>query len=225
MRRIELTVVLVGAISILISAHGWMQNRSNQQSLQTLLAQKQKAIEAATASEEQTEAGLAKTIAEIEALKRRTHSPEEAAKALSGELSKLPVPIQIQSLPALTPKSSSPTETMDGGESPARARKCAGTFCGDASSQTAGTPRAIVAVPAPDLKPLFDSAEKCNEAEARLAATQSELADEKAKSDALEKQRNIAIVAEKGGSGWKRFGRAAKWIAIGAIAGGALARR
>ena len=225
-RRIELAAVLVGAIAIVISAHGWVQNRINQQRLQTLLDQKQKAIDAATAEETQTEASLAKTIAEIEELKRQTRSPEDAAKALSRELSRLPVPIQIRSLLTETATSSSSAETPATAASLALEGKSTDRQSGGKLNLTARTQvPTIVDVPAPDLKPLFDSVENCNECQARLDASQSALALEKAKSDALRNQRDNAIAAAKGGTVWNRIGRAAKWIAIGALAGAALSRR
>lgn len=225
-RRIELAAVLVGAIAIVISAHGWVQNRINQQRLQTLLDQKQKAIDVATAEETQTEASLAKTIAEIDELKRQTRSPEEAAKALSRELSRLPVPIQIRSLLTETATSGPSAKTSAAVASLIPVGQSGDGARGEDSTTTQHVEvPATVTIPALDLKPLFNAVESCKECQARLDASQSELALEKAKSDALQKQRDIATAAAKGGTVWNRIGRAAKWIAIGALAGSALSRR
>lgn len=225
-RKIEWAVLIVGAIAIVISVHGWMQNRSNRQTLQTLLDEKQKAIDSATASENKSEAALAKTIADIESLRRRTRTPEQAAKALTNELSRLPVPIKVESLSAVPARSSSSAVTAREAASPTLIRQSAdGARRQDLDRTAPVQVPAVVYVPAADIKPLFDSVEGCKECEARLVATLSQIEAEKAKSDALEKQRDVAVAAARGGSGWMRFRRAAKWIAIGALAGAALSHR
>jgi hypothetical protein len=79
-------------------------------------------------------------------------------------------------------------------------------------------------VPKEDLKPLYNFAVDCQECQARLKAAQADLKDERAKSQAVGKERDTALRAAKGGSIWQRVGRAAKWFAIGAAAGAVAAR-
>jgi chemotaxis protein histidine kinase CheA len=86
-----------------------------------------------------------------------------------------------------------------------------------------GPPPAIIRVPQEDLKPLYDAVEDCQTCQAKLAAAQGDLSDEKTKFAAATAQRDAAITAARG-TFWKRAGTAAKWLAIGAAAGAVLAR-
>jgi hypothetical protein len=79
-------------------------------------------------------------------------------------------------------------------------------------------------VPKEDLKPLYNFAVDCRECQARLTAAQADLKDEQTKTQAVGKERDSALQAAKGGSIWRRVGRAAKWFAIGAAAGAVAAR-
>jgi hypothetical protein len=79
-------------------------------------------------------------------------------------------------------------------------------------------------IPSADLKPLYDFAVDCKACQAKLTATQADLADEKTKSATLAKERNEAVRVANGGSILRRLGRAAKWFAIGAAAGAIAAR-
>jgi hypothetical protein len=84
-------------------------------------------------------------------------------------------------------------------------------------------PPAIIRVPQEDLKPLYDAVEDCEACHAKLAASQGDLTDERAKFAAATAQRDAAISAARG-TFWKRTRTAAKWIIIGAAAGAVLSR-
>ena len=79
-------------------------------------------------------------------------------------------------------------------------------------------------IPAEDLKPLYDFTLDCKACQAKLAASQGDLTDEKAKTVVLTKERDAAVRIAKGGSILRRIARAAKWFAIGAAAGAIAAR-
>lgn len=91
------------------------------------------------------------------------------------------------------------------------------------SGTQAGPPPAIIHVPQEDLKPLYNAVEDCQACQAKLAAAQGDLSDEKTKFTAATTERDAAIAAARG-TFWKRARTAAKWIAIGAAAGAVLAR-
>ncbi|MGC1418037.1 MAG: hypothetical protein WA817_22305 [Candidatus Acidiferrum sp.] len=74
------------------------------------------------------------------------------------------------------------------------------------------------------MKPLYDFALDCRACQAKLAAAQSDLTDEKTKTAALTKERDAAVTAAKGGTVLHRILRAAKWFAIGAAAGAVAAK-
>jgi len=85
-------------------------------------------------------------------------------------------------------------------------------------------PKANAVIPAEDLKPLYDFAIDCKACQSKLTAAQSDLTDERAKTTALTHERDDALRIARGGSAWRRIGRAAKWFLIGAAAGAIAAK-
>jgi hypothetical protein len=80
-------------------------------------------------------------------------------------------------------------------------------------------PPPVVTIPPQDLKALYDFSADCAACKAERDALKSSATDERAKIDALTKERDAAIKAAKGGGFWRRAGRAAKWLAIGVAVG------
>jgi hypothetical protein len=80
-------------------------------------------------------------------------------------------------------------------------------------------PKANAVIPAEDLKPLYDFTIDCKACQSKLAAAQGGLTDERKKTAALTHERDDAVRIARGGSAWRRIGRAAKWFLIGATAG------
>ncbi len=92
-------------------------------------------------------------------------------------------------------------------------------------SSSAELPNAPTAqIPAADLGPLYNYLLDCQACQSKLAAAQSDLADEKTKTAALTQSRNAALKAAKGGTLLQRTTRALKWFAIGAAAGAIAAK-
>ena len=71
-------------------------------------------------------------------------------------------------------------------------------------------------LPATDLKPLYDFVQECRACQVQLSAANADLSDEKVKSAALAKERDVAVRASKGGNLWTRLRRNARWFAVGA---------
>ena len=88
----------------------------------------------------------------------------------------------------------------------------------------APAPKTNAVIPAEDLKPLYDFAIDCKACQSKLATTQSDLLDERSKTTALTRERDDALRIARGGSAWRRIGRAAKWFLIGAAAGAIAAK-
>src|SRR6266705_194601 len=86
------------------------------------------------------------------------------------------------------------------------------------------TPKANAVIPAEDLKPLYDFTIDCKACQTKLAAAQGDFTDERQKTAALTHERDDALRIARGGSTWRRIGRAAKWFLIGAAAGAAAAK-
>jgi type II secretory pathway pseudopilin PulG len=86
------------------------------------------------------------------------------------------------------------------------------------------TPKTNAIIPAEDLKPLYDFTIDCKACQSKLATAQSDLNDERQKTVALTHERDDALRIARGGSVWRRIGRAAKWFLIGATAGAIAAK-
>lgn len=92
------------------------------------------------------------------------------------------------------------------------------------SKQPVEQPNPKVQLPAEDLKPLYDFAVDCRECQAQLAAAEGNLKNEQTKTQALSRERDVALQAAQGGSVFRRVVRAAKWSVIGAAAGAVAAK-
>jgi len=92
------------------------------------------------------------------------------------------------------------------------------------ASPNSPSPQTNAVIPAEDLKPLYDFTIDCKACQAKLATAQSDLTDERQKTTALTRERDDALRIARGGSIWRRIGRAAKWFLIGAAAGAAAAK-
>ncbi len=208
LRFAEILVPALLAITIVLS---WEADRRDRAKLAAQLAAAQQTIAQATASQHDRDNLLNQTLAQIAAQKRSDVTPDQALKDLPAALS-LPVPLTLQST-AVQPnnaKSAKPDESESSG-------------LPSNPSPKPGQPGGVL-LPAADLKPLYDFALDCEACQAKLAASQSNLADEKTKTAALTKERDAAVSAANGGSALRRIARAAKWFALGAAAGAIAAK-
>jgi hypothetical protein len=80
-------------------------------------------------------------------------------------------------------------------------------------------PPATAIIPQPDLKPIYDYLQDCRACQASLSVARKDLADERAKLDAVTHERDAAIRAVRGGGFWTRLRGNSKWFVIGAAAG------
>lgn len=239
LRLAEILVPIILAITIFVS---WQADRRDRAQLATQLATAQKTIADATASQHDRDTLLNQTLAQLTAQKQAAVTTAEILKNLPAALS-LPTPITLQGAPTPTPatnepesqqaKTSSQTSPDTSASASAKVPKAAAS---DKSAQIASAPSnpaqsstalpnsPDAVLPSADLKPLYDFALDCKACQAKLAAAQSDLNDEKTKTAALTKQRDEAITAAKGGTVLHRILRAAKWFVLGAAAGGLAAR-
>lgn len=200
------------AVALVLS---WQADRRDRAQLATQLAAAQQTISEAAAHQKDRDAALTQTLAEIAQLKQSVITPAQILNALPKTIS-LPAPIALQ-----TPGEQG-TVGARFSASPSEAR--ATNPAAPANLPTNPAHKSAVApadavIPAADLRPLYDFALDCQACQAKLAAAQSDLTDEKTKSAALAQQRDAALRAAKGGSVLRRIARAAKWFALGAAAG------
>jgi hypothetical protein len=197
--KIWLGIAAVAIAGVLIVSAGvaWRAEVQARAELQDQLTTAQHDLAAANGRESARNTALQKQLALLKKKAAAVQTPEEVIGALPGVLP-LPKPIEMVEPPA-APASGS------------------GKVDGPA-------PQPQVSLPVEDLKPLYDSAVRCKECQAELAAAQANLKDEKVKTGALSRERDDALRVAKGGSVLQRVARAAKWILIGAAAGAIAAR-
>jgi len=233
---LRLAELLVSAILAIVILSAWQADRRDRAQLATQLAAAQKTIAQASASQRDRDAFLNQTLAQIKSQKQAVVTPAQVLKALPIEIP-LPVPITFRpQAKQTTSEANSATHPASGPGQLAAASEVSGQSR-DGSSGSPGRALEVpdspsrkpgqtadALLPAADLKPLYDFALDCKACQAKLAAAQSDLNDEKTKTAALAKQRDAAIRTAKGGSALRRIARAAKWFVMGAAAGAIAAK-
>jgi hypothetical protein len=203
-------ITLVAALALALF-DSWRADRSDRLQLAAELASTKQLVAAADAQQHTRDAQLAETLKSLAAEKRAIVTPAQVIRELPRELN-LPSPIVLQSIPANSSSATPSAQTGNpaiGNESPA--------------SNAKPVPSQAI-LPAEDLKPLYDFTIDCKACQAKLATAQSDFADEQKKTSALTKERDDALRIAKGGTAWRRIGRAAKWLLIGAAAGALAAK-
>ena len=193
---IRLAELLVTVILALSLIEAWHAERRDRTQLAAELATAKQALAQADSRQHDRDTQLLQTLSTLATEKRTVTSPAQIIRELPQQMG-LPVPIVLQPSPGAT-------QTGSKGVSPT------------------GQTQAVI--PAEDLKPLYDFTLDCKACQAKLAASQGDLTDEKAKTVVLTKERDAAVRIAKGGSILRRIARAAKWFAIGAAAGAIAAR-
>ena len=238
LRFAEYALVMVLALVIFMS---WREDRRDRSQLAAQLAAAQQSLNEASARQHDRDAQLDKSLADLAAQKRSVITPAEILAALPKEIP-LPAPITLQAdhtsspdTSAVAPHATAPPAAKTAGP-PSASASVPGSGVssveatlgspsgntGDGSQSSVHGTRAApdgAVIPREDLKPLYDFALDCKACQAKLAASQSDLQDEKAKTATLTKERDEAVRAAKGGSAWRRVTRAAKWFLLGAAAG------
>jgi hypothetical protein len=194
--QISATVVGLVLVSALVSA--WRAQLLDRSRLQAELSATQKALADLDAKQKERDLQLTQTLKQLAEQKSRVRTPSQVLTELPGVL---PLPTPLREAILTTPATEGP-----------------------ASSEPATPQPKSVPLPKEDLKPLFDFAVDCQACQARLASAQAALTDEKAKTQALSRERDDALRMAHGGSIWKRIASAAKWFAIGAAAGAIAAK-
>jgi hypothetical protein len=173
----------------------WRADRRDRAQLASELAATKQLVAAADAQQHERDARLAESLTALAAQKRAVATPAQIIRELPREIG-LPAPIVLQSSPAVSA----------------------------AQNQTGEPATEQAIIPAEDLKPLYDFTIDCKACQAKLAAAQGDLIDEKNKTAALTKERDEVVRMASGGSAWRRISRAAKWFLIGAAAGAGAAK-
>jgi len=186
-------LLVVTLAAVALLADAWRSARHDSQQLATTLAAQNTVIQQAGDREKQRDSQLAAVLATIQSQKRAVQTPQQAAQQLTSVLPLLPLPVSVHD-----PDLSAP---LPPGE----------------------TPSASISIPQPDLVPLYDDLQDCRAYADQTDSLKKNLSDEKARSEALQHERDAAVAATHGGAFFVRLKRAAKWFAIGAVTGVAVA--
>ena len=230
--------ILIAATLATILVATWRANRRDAAQLAADLATAKQSLAQADARQHDRDKQLLQTLAALAAEKRNTTTPAQIVRELPKQIP-LPSPITLQSNPQPCAAQSfmecgglvHPVDPELRGDArraaalttePNRRSPPTATDPNTAGKQSASPDQATL--PIEDLKPLYDFAIDCKSCQAKLAITQADLTDERAKTVVLTHERDQAVHAANGGSVLRRIARNAKWLAIGALAGAVAAR-
>jgi hypothetical protein len=202
-RTLEPVCLVALALAVFVA---WRGDRRDRAQLASELAATKQLLAAADARQHDRDARLAETLTILAAQKRTVLTPAQIVRELPREIG-LPSPLVLQS----TEAKSSVSNQVD--------KQPAANAVGNAKQA-----ETQAVIPGADLKPLYDFAIDCKACRAKLTAAQADLTDEKTKTAALTKERDHALQIARGGSPFRRIGRAAKWFFIGAAAGAIAAK-
>ena len=186
-------LLVVTLAAAALLADAWRSARHDSQQLAATLAAQNTVIQQAGDREKQRDSQLATTLAAIQSQKRSVQTPQQAAQQLASVLPPLPLPVYVHDPDLSTP--------LPPGE----------------------TPSASISIPQPDLVPLYDDLQDCRANADQTDSLIKDLSDEKARSEALQHERDAAVTATHGGTFFVRLKRVAKWFAIGVVTGVAVA--
>ena len=207
-RRAAAVAVVIALAAGAIGFRSWLDTRDARTQMTATIASQNSIIAAAEKREQDRAQQLAETLKQIATLKASVQTPQQVIREMPQFLPPLPQPLETiasKSVPGAAGQPGQPSATAGNqAQTPAKA--------GEAAAPD-------VRVPSADLKPLFDFVQDCRACQAKLTVAQQDAQDEHTKNDALTKQRDAAVKAAKGGSVWTRTVRAAKWVALGFVAG------
>jgi len=236
LEKFIVTFILLATLAFV--AITWRESRADRTRLESAIATQQQVISAAEKREQDRDATLKITLAQIAKAKKAAQTPEQALSALNGSLH-LPKPFTFTTQSTRTAanetrKGTGATAFPFNPDSNLKSQVLnlfgvrAHTTTDDGAPQNPGSgsfttaPVAAppstetVAVPSADLKPLFARIQECRSCEAQLLTMQANLSDEQRRAEALAKERDAALKSAKGGNLWHRLRQNAKWLAVGA---------
>jgi hypothetical protein len=223
--------ILIAVALFVAAVHAWRADRRDRAQIAAELASTKQLLAAADARQHDRDTQLAQTLAALAEQMRTIVTPAQILRELPKTLP-LPVPIALQPSQAsvgarFSPPAQAGASPVSPPATPSDTSKSDAGLPPQASSAAANSSSPApdgAFIPRADLKPLYDFALDCQACQAKLAAAQSDLVDERQKTAALTKERDDALRIAKGGSAWRRVGRAAKWFLIG-VAAGAIAAK
>lgn len=231
---LKLVAASLALILCVAVVEAWRTDRRDRAQLAAELSATKQLLAEADVRQRDRDTQLAQTLAALDAQKRATATPAQILREILKSVS-LPAAITLQdnqsssAMAPTNPPLQGRTTVTPSPPSPAKSQTPAGippqqaaTFTNTQKPSPGGA-----FIPRADLKPLYDFTLDCQACQAKLSTAQGDLADEKAKTTALTKERDDALRIAKGGSARRRAARAAraaKWFLLGAAAGAVIAK-
>jgi type II secretory pathway pseudopilin PulG len=210
-RLFLLATACVGIALAAISFRMWQSDVEARRKLKAAIAAQQQLIAQLDTQEHMRAQDLKATTDQVDALKRRVNSPDEAVRDLPQYL-QLPAPI-----------TSIPKDEADGARNDTTANTPASETSVKPTTANLGAPISSLNplntgfyLPSVDAKPLFDFVQDSRLCQLQLSSARSDLQDERVRSTDLANERDQAVRATKGEATIHRLGRDAKWLLIGA---------
>jgi hypothetical protein len=205
--KIKALTFLLAAGAVAFVVHSWFAARRNATELKTTLSAEEKAIDAASERENLRNRDLQSAIAQIEALRKKNKSPQQAAVELQQDL-QLPVPIAAVAADVPSWVDSSAATNDSPAESTALPIKL------EPKSMKPSAPSNVPLLPAADIATLYNYVQDCRECELKIAAANANLADAKSQLASLTRERDAALAANHPGI-WKKAKQNCFWFALG----------
>jgi hypothetical protein len=223
--NLRFVAMLIASAMLLAVFNAWRADRRDRAQLTADLATANQALAQANTRQHARDAQLRQALAAIDAQKASATKTVQILRQLPKTIP-LPAPVMLQAQSPSTKTAKPPCASglpgcgrPEGLESTSPTTSVVGN---NASDKPASAQQATI--PVADLKPLYDFALDCQACQAKLNTAQADLADEKAKTAALTRERDAAVRIAKGGSIFRRIEHAAKWFLIGAAAGAIAAK-
>jgi hypothetical protein len=233
LRAAELFLTLLLAAALILA---WRDARNDRAQLQSQLAAANQALTAATARQQDRDSKLTDTLSTIANEKKTPLTTDQLLAAIAQEAG-LPITptLQSQTNQPLGAGNQPPNNSLQpAGTSSTGKNSPSTTIDATIEAKPGATPNSAsqndlpnapaAQIPESDLRPLYNYLLDCKACQAKLTAAQSDLADEKSKTSTLTQSRDAALKAAKGGTILQRTLRAAKWFALGALAGAAASK-
>ena len=230
---LRLAAIGITATMAIILFNAWRADHRDRAHLAADLATANQALTQAEARQHARDAQLQQALAAIASQKASATKPAQILRQLPKTIP-LPAPMTLQTESPST-KSAKPPCSSELALSPAKGlpgcskpedlqspSPTASAATSSGSDKAASVQQATM--PVADLKPLYDFALDCQACQAKLNTAEADLADEKAKTAGLTRERDDAVRIAKGGTILRRIERATKWFLIGAAAGAIAAK-
>lgn len=199
--KIEIALGLLLAAAAVFVFYSWLEAHDDRVKMQATVNAQSKVIDqqkqdaaALAAEENRRDAALSTQLGAMREAAGKLQTAQQIAAWIPAQL-KTPAPIAISVPPA---------------------------------TKTNPAPPATASIPQVDLPALRDSLESCSECQTRLGVAQQDIASRDAQLkiageqlSAMQRERDAAMQAAKGGGFWTRLKRNSKWFAIGAGLGAA----